>query len=294
MIDLIQTVGSGVLIGLVYALLGLCIVIIFKASEAFNFAIGEFLVIGSFLFYVLFFDLNIPFLLALPLGLLAAAMMGAIVERFTIKPLLGRPPISMTIVTLGLGFFLRSSVQFIFGSHTYSFNLGLPDITLEMGELLFLSDPIWAAILSLLTFGLIILVLFRTRWGVAIRATSESQAKAMAFGINARLILLIVWAISAVCIAVAGIMISNFGALASISGIVGLRAIPVVLIGGMDSIGGALVGGIIVGVCESLAGTYLEPMGLIGFKDVAPYILLLIVLFIRPYGLFGTVRIERV
>jgi len=294
MIDLVQTVGSGVLIGLVYALLGLCIVIIFKASEAFNFAIGEFLVIGSFLFYILFFDLNIPFLLALPLGLLAAAIVGAIVERFTIKPLLGRPPISMTIVTLGLGFFLRSSVQFIFGSHTYSFNLGLPDITLETGDLLFLSDPIWAAILSLLTFGLIILVLFRTRWGVAIRATSENQAKAMAFGINARFILLIVWAISAVCIAVAGIMISNFGALASISGIVGLRAIPVVLIGGMDSIGGALIGGIIVGVCESLAGTYLEPMGLIGFKDVAPYILLLIVLFIRPYGLFGTVRIERV
>ena len=294
MIDLIQTLGSGVLIGLVYALLGLCIVIIFKASEAFNFAIGEFLVIGSFLFYVLFFDLNLPFLLALPLGLLAAALVGAIVERLTIKPLLGRSPISMTIVTLGLGFFLRSSVQFIFGSHTYSFNLNLPDITFEIGNLLFLSDPIWAAILSLLTFGLIILVLFRTRWGVAIRATSEDQAKAMAFGINARFILLIVWAISAVCIAVAGIMISNFGALASMSGIVGLRAIPVVLIGGMDSIGGALVGGIIVGVCESLAGAYLEPMGLIGFKDVAPYILLLIVLFIRPYGLFGTVRIERV
>ena len=294
MIDLIQTLGSGVLIGLVYALLGLCIVIIFKASEAFNFAIGEFLVIGSFLFYVLFFDLNLPFLLALPLGLLAAALVGAIVERLTIKPLLGRSPISMTIVTLGLGFFLRSSVQFIFGSHTYSFNLDLPDITFEIGDLLFLSDPIWAAILSLLTFGLIILVLFRTRWGVAIRATSEDQAKAMAFGINARFILLIVWAISAVCIAVAGIMISNFGALASMSGIVGLRAIPVVLIGGMDSIGGALIGGIIVGVCESLAGAYLEPMGLIGFKDVAPYILLLIVLFIRPYGLFGTVRIERV
>jgi branched-chain amino acid transport system permease protein len=116
----------------------------------------------------------------------------------------------------------------------------------------------------------------------------------MAFGIDARFVLLIVWAMSSVCIAVAGIMISNFGALSSLTGIVGLRAIPVVLIGGMDSIGGALVGGIIVGICESLAGAYLEPMGLIGFKDVAPYILLLIVLFIRPYGLFGTVRIERV
>lgn len=294
MVDFIQALGSGILVGLVYALLGLSIVIIYRASEAFNFAIGEFLVIGSFLFYIFFFDLNIPLLIALPLGLLAAGMVGALVERLTIKPLLGRSPLSMTIVTLGLGFFLRAGVQLIFGSHSYSFFLELPDITQELGSLLFLSDPIWAGMLSLCTFGLIIFLLFRTRWGLAIRATSENQAKAMAFGIDARFILLIVWAISSACIAVAGIMISNFGALSSMSAIVGLRAIPVVLIGGMDSIGGALVGGIIVGICESLAGAYIEPMGLIGFKEVAPYLLLLIVLLIRPYGLFGEVRIERV
>jgi len=294
MVDFVQALGSGILVGLVYALLGLSIVIIYRASEAFNFAIGEFLVIGSFLFYVLFFDLRIPLLIALPLGLLAAGLVGALVERFTIKPLLGRSPLSMTIVTLGLGFFLRACVQLIFGSHSYSFFLELPDITQELGDLLFLSDPIWAGMLSLCTFGLIIFLLFRTRWGLAIRATSENQAKAMAFGIDARFILLIVWAISSACIAVAGVMISNFGALSSMSAIVGLRAIPVVLIGGMDSIGGALVGGIIVGICESLAGAYLEPMGLIGFKEVAPYLLLLIVLLIRPYGLFGEVRIERV
>ena len=294
MVDFIQALGSGILVGLVYALLGLSIVIIYRASEAFNFAVGEFLVIGSFLFYVLFFDLRIPLLIALPLGLLAAGIVGAIVERLTIKPLLGRSPLSMTIITLGLGFFLRACVQIIFGSHSYSFFLELPDITQELGDLLFLSDPLWAGMLSLCTFGLIIFLLFRTRWGLAIRATSENQAKAMAFGIDARFILLIVWAISAACIAIAGIMISNFGALSSMSAIVGLRAIPVVLIGGMDSIGGALIGGIIVGVCESLAGAYIEPMGLIGFKDVAPYLLLLIVLLIRPYGLFGEVRIERV
>jgi branched-chain amino acid transport system permease protein len=294
MVDFIQALGSGILVGLVYALLGLSIVIIYRASEAFNFAIGEFLVIGSFLFYILFFDLRIPIVIALPLGLLAAGMVGALVERLTIKPLLGRSPLSMTIITLGLGFFLRACVQLIFGSHSYSFFLELPDITQELGDLLFLSDPIWAGMLSLCTFGLIIFLLFRTRWGLAIRATSENQAKAMAFGINARFILLIVWAISSACIAVAGIMISNFGALSSMSAIVGLRAIPVVLIGGMDSIGGALVGGIIVGVCEAMAGAYLEPLGLIGFKDIAPYILLLIVLLIRPYGLFGEVRIERV
>jgi branched-chain amino acid transport system permease protein len=355
MIDLIQTLGSGILVGLVYALLGLCVVIIFKASEAFNFAIGEFLIIGSFLFYILFFNESLPwhralplgivvflfcsyvlwvdkkqrfittlplglaagiavfgilffglklpslipnplvrFLVALPLGLGAAGFVGAMVERLTIKPLLGRSPISMTIVTLGLGFFLRACAQLIWGSDSYSFFLHLPDITLDAGTFLFLSDPIWAGILSLISFGLIILFLFRTRWGLAIRAVSEDQAKAMAFGIDARFILLIIWSISSVCIAVAGIMISNFGALSVGSGIVGLRAMPVVLIGGMDSIGGALVGGIIIGICEALAGTYIEPMGLIGFKDVAPYLVMLIVLFIRPYGLFGTVRIERV
>jgi len=294
MTDLVQALGSGILVGLVYALLGLCIVIIYRASEAFNFAIGEFLVLGSFAFYILFFDLGLPLLVALPLGLLASGLIGAVVERLTIKPLLGRSPISMTIVTLGLSFFLRASAQFIFGSQSYSFYLNLPDITVEIGDLLFLSDPIWAGLLAIATFALVILFLFRTRWGLAIRAASEHQAKAMAFGINARVLLLIVWAVSTACIAVAGIMISNFGALATLSGIVGLRAIPVVLIGGMDSIGGALVGGILVGVCESLTGAYIEPLGLVGFKDVAPYILLLIVLFIRPYGLFGTVRIERV
>ena len=294
MVDFVQALGSGILVGLVYALLGLSIVIIYRASEAFNFAIGEFLVIGSFLFYIFFFDFRIPLLIALPLGLLTAGLVGALVERLTIKPLLGRSPLSMTIITLGLGFFLRACVQLIFGSHSYSFFLELPDITQEFGNLLFLSDPIWAGMLSLCTFGLIIFLLFRTRWGLAIRATSENQAKAMAFGIDARFILLIVWALSSACIAVAGIMISNFGALSSMSAIVGLRAIPVVLIGGMDSIGGALVGGIIVGVCESLAGAYIEPMGLVGFKEVAPYLLLLIVLLIRPYGLFGEIRIERV
>jgi branched-chain amino acid transport system permease protein len=294
MINLVQTLGSGILLGLVYSLLGLCIVIIFKASETFNFAVGEFLVIGSFLFYVLFFDLNLPFIVALLLGVLAAGLVGAMVERFTIKPLLGRSPISMTIVTIGLWFFLRSCVQLIFGSQSYSFFLNLPDITLDAGGLLFLSDPLWAGMFSLATFGLVMVLLFRTRWGLAIRATSENQAKAMAFGINSRFVLLIVWAISSACIAVAGVMISNFGALSTTSSIVGLRAIPVVLIGGMDSIVGALVGGVIVGICESLAGTYIDSMGLVGFKDVAPYILLLVVLFIRPYGIFGTVRIERV
>lgn len=268
-------------------------VIVFRASEAFNFAVGEVLVVGAFLFLVFFHDLRLPILVALPLALLAAGATGGLIERLTIKPLLGRSPISMTIVTLGLASVLRSVVQLIFGAHTYPFELRLPNITVEIGDMLFLSEALWAGILSLVTFGLVILFLFRTRWGVAIRATSESQAKALAFGI-AGFILFLVWVVSAVCIAISGIVISNFGSLSYMTGIVGLRAIPVVLIGGMDSVGGVLVGGIIVGVCEALVGAYIEPKGLIGFKEVAPYILLLIVLIFRPYGLFGTVRIERV
>lgn len=292
--DLVQLLGSGILVGMVYALLGLGVVIVFRASEAFNFAVGEFLVVGAFLFFVLRFDLKLPLLIALPLGLLAAGAVGGLIERLTIHPLLGRNPISMTIVTLGLASVLRAGVQLVFGAHAYPFELRLPDIGVEIGEILFLSEAVWAGILSLGTFGLVILFLFRTRWGVAIRATSESQAKALAFGIDAGFILLLVWVVSAVCIAISGMVISNFGSLSYLTGIVGLRAIPVVLIGGMDSIGGALVGGIIVGVCEAFVGAYVEPRGLIGFKEVAPYILLLVVLIFRPYGLFGTVRIERV
>lgn len=294
MMDLLQALGSGILVGMVYALLGLGVVIVFRASEAFNFAVGEFLVVGAFLFLIFYTDLGLPILIALPLGLLAAGAVGGLIERLTIKPLLGRSPISMTIVTLGLASVLRALVQLVFGAYTYPFELRLPDITVEIGDMLFLSEALWAGILSLGTFGLVILLLFRTRWGVAVRATSESQAKALAFGIDSGFILLLVWMVSAVCIAISGIVISNFGSLSYVTGIVGLRAIPVVLIGGMDSIGGALVGGIVVGVCEALVGAYIEPRGLIGFKEVAPYILLLIVLIVRPYGLFGTVRIERV
>jgi branched-chain amino acid transport system permease protein len=294
MVDFFQALGDGTLIGLVYALLGLSIVIIFKASETFNFAVGEFLIIGAFLFYVLFFDLELPIWASLPLGLLAAGIVGGVVEWITIKPLLGRSPLSMTMITLGLFFFLNSSVQLIFGSHSYSFFIELPDITFEVGSFFFLSDPIWAGILSLLTFSLVLLFLYGTRWGLAIRAVSENQAKSMAYGINARFILMMIWALSAACIAVAGIMVSNFGALSVESASIGLRSIPVVLIGGMDSIGGALVAGIIIGICETLAGTYIDPLGVVGFKEVAPYCLMLVVLFIRPYGLFGTVRIERI
>jgi branched-chain amino acid transport system permease protein len=164
----------------------------------------------------------------------------------------------------------------------------------ELGILIYPSPQVWAGILSLVFFCLVLFFLYRTRWGLVIQATSESQPKALCFGINPQFVLLLVWAIATVCIAAAGIGIANLGALSYQTSLVGLRAMPVVLIGGLDSIPGALVGGLIVGVVEALTGAYLEPLGLIGFKEVVPYLVLLITLFIRPYGLFGTVRIERI
>jgi branched-chain amino acid transport system permease protein len=292
--DFLQSLGSGILGGLVYGLLGLGLVLIFRASEAFNFAVGEFLVLGAFLFYILYFDWHLPFLLALPLGLGAAGLFGAVVEHATIRPLMGRPALAMTIITLGLSNILAGGLQATAGSIPYSFSLGLPNLTLELGPLINPSQRLWGGIISLVFFCLVILFLYRTRWGLVIQATSESQPKALCFGINAQFVLLLVWGIAAVCIAASGIVVANFGALSYQTSVVGLRAIPVVLIGGLDSIPGALAGGLIVGVVEALTGAYVEPLGLIGFKEVVPYLVLLIVLFIRPYGLFGTVRIERV
>lgn len=292
--DFLQSLGSGILTGLAYGLLGLGIVLIFRASEAFNFAIGEFLVVGGFLFYILYFSWHLPFLAALPIGLGAAALFGAIVERATIKPLMGRSALSMTIITLGLSNILAGGLQATAGSNPYPFSLALPDLTVELGLIIYPSPQVWAGILSLIFFCLVLFFLYRTRWGLVIQATSESQPKALCFGINAQFVLLLVWAVATVCIAAAGIGIANLGALSYQTSLVGLRAMPVVLIGGLDSIPGALVGGLIVGVVEAMTGAYLEPLGLIGFKEVVPYLVLLITLFIRPYGLFGTVRIERV
>lgn len=292
----IQTVGIGILVGFVYALLGLCIVIVYKASEAFNFAVGQFMVIGAFLFYYMFAALNLPFIPALILGLAAAAVAGMIIARLTIMPLLGRDPIFMTKVSLGLYFFLNASTHLTLnytGSPGWR-PLGLPDIGITLGDIMFLSEQIWTGLFSLLTFGLVLLFLFRTRWGLAIRAVSESQPRAMAFGINARFILYIIWGLSTACITVAAIMISNYGVLSTSMAIIGFRAFPVVIIGGMDSISGCLIAGLLVGICEALAASYIEPLGLIGFKEVVVYILMIVVLFIRPSGLFGTARIERV
>ena len=296
MVSLVQVLGNGVFIGLVYALLGLSIVIIYQASETFNFAIGHFLVLGSFLFYLFFAALSLPFLIAFPIGILAAGIMGALIERLTIRPLMGRDPVLMTKITLGLYFLLNATLQFILsltGSPGW-LPLGLPYVGLETANLLFLSEQVWAGILSVLAFFLVVEFLFRTRWGLAMRAVSESQAKATAFGINANFILLITWGISSSCIAVAGVMISNFGVLSLSSTVVGFRAIPVVLIGGLDSVPGTLVAGIGIGIFETLIAAYIEPLGLVGFKEIATYILVLVMLFIRPYGLFGTARIERV
>jgi branched-chain amino acid transport system permease protein len=296
MTDFVQTIGTGILVGYVYALLGLSVVIIYKASAAFNFAVGQLLVIGSFLFYAMFAAFGLPLLIAMPLGLMLAGALGALVERLTIKPLMGKDPVLMTKVTLGLYFFLSALINFVLnysGSPGWQ-PLHLPDLTIEAKGLLYLSEQMWAGILSLAAFALVLAFIYGSRWGLAIRAVSQNQARAVAFGINAGFILLIIWAMSAACIAVAGIMIANFGPLSAASAMVGFRAFPVVLMGGMDSISGALMAGIAVGICEALVGAYIEPMGLIGFKEVAVYLMMLVVLFIRPHGIFGTVRIERV
>lgn len=294
--DLVQAIGNGLLLGAVYALLGLCIVLIYKASGVFNFAIGQFLIIGAYLFYLFYSGLGLPVYLSLPLGILAAAVMGSLIERLTINPLLGRDPIFMTKATLGLYFFLGALLQIglvYLGSPGWA-PLNLPDIGLQSDDLVFLSENIWAAVFAGLTFLAVALFFFFSHWGLAIRAVSEDQAKALAYGIDSRFILMIAWALSAVSVAICGILISNAGILSASIASVGFRAIPVALIGGFDSVLGALIAGCLIGVFETLIAMYVEPLGLIGFKDVAVYILMLIVLFIRPSGLFGTVPIERV
>ena len=291
---LVQVMGSGILQGLVYALIAVSLVFIYKSSEVFNFAVGEFCTIGAIFFFILQ-SLGLPLWLIIPGFLAAAALFSAIVEKLIIDRLIGREPLSITVVTVGISSILVGSLIIFFGANPEVIELSLPDVTLDFWGALFISSQVWNGIIAALALtGLLLFYKFATM-GILMRATADSQVKSIVLGINARRILTLTWAVAGMMAALGGLTVSNGSAVSYDMGVVGLAAIPVVLLGGLESIPGAILGGIIIGLVETTANFYLSPwLGLPGFQAIAPYIVLLFVLMIRPQGLFGQELIERV
>ena len=286
---LFEITVAGIGTGGLYALTGLAFVLIYKATKVVNIAIGEMLMIGAYLFFAFSAGLGLPIWLAIPGALLVSGAFGALVERSIIRPMLGEAPISSFMVTVGLGSILVGLVELVWTADQQRLPEFLPAKHIVIGQA-FISPKIFYGFwIAVLLIGAVLLLFRFWRGGVALRATASDQAAAYSMGINVPRVFSLAWAAAGVIAGVAGIVVGSIGGISSVMGVFGLSVLVVVIFGGLDSVLGALVGGVVVGVMESLTGFYVGGE----YKLLATFTLLVLVLMVRPYGLFGTHEIER-
>jgi branched-chain amino acid transport system permease protein len=277
--------GSGALLSLT----ALAFVLIYKATRVINLAVGEMLMLGGYLFFAFAAGLGLPAFAAIPLAVAGGGLVGAAVERGLIRPMLGESPIAVFMVTIGLGSILVGFVELVWGTDPRALPAFMGNAPIFIGEA-YVSRKIAIAFAVAAVVIAIFLALFRFwRGGVALRATATDQAAAYSCGINVPGVFSLAWVIGCGTAAGAGVLLGSIGGISPAMGVFGLSALVVVIVGGLDSVAGALVGGLVIGLIEAWAGTYLGGE----YKLVTTFGLLLVALMIRPYGLFGTTEIER-
>ena len=280
---------TGIASGGLYALAGLAFVMVYKATRVVNLAIGEMLMAGGYLFFTFAAMWALPLWLAIPAAVLASGVLGAVIERSMIRPLLGEPPISAFMVTIGLGSVLVGLVEMIWSADQKRLPDFMPTQAIMIGDAFLAPKVFWGAVIAAVFIAAVLLVFRFWRGGVALRATASDQAAAYAVGINVPRVFSLSWVVSAMLAAVSGIIVGSIGGISSSMGVFGLTVLVVVIVGGLDSVLGALVAGLLVGLVEGLAGAYLGGE----YKLLATFIVLVTILMVRPYGLFGTHEIER-
>jgi len=291
---LLLLITNGVLLGLMYALIALGFVLVYKATDAINFAQGEFVMIAGFAIAVAMAVYGAPWWLAAAVGLAGMIGFGFGLERVVLRPLLGRPVVAVIMATIGLAAVLRGFGPLVWGAQTRALPLPISDEPIVLGPLLIPPIQLVGAAVSLLFLAGFSWFFFKSRKGVAMRAVADDQQVAMAMGINVERYFALAWAMAGVVSALGGIVWGNLLGVDVHLSLVGLKVFPVVILGGLDSIPGAIVGGLIVGVVENVAAGYIDPLVGGGVKDFAPYVLMIVALMFRPYGIFGKRIIERV
>ena len=285
---------NGVLIGLMYSLIALGFVLIYKATDAINFAQGEFVMFAGFIAAAAGDLAGLPFWAAALLAIIGMVALGFGLERIVLRPLIGRPIISVIMATIGLAAVLRGSAVLAFGAGTRAINMPIGDSPIVLGPVYLPPVQLVGAGVSLVFLAGFGWFFLKSRIGVAMRAVADNQQVAMAMGINVQRYFGLAWAMAGVVSALGGIV---WGAMLGVDNqlaLVGLKVFPVVILGGLDSILGAVVGGLVIGITENMAAGYLDPYVGGGTKDFVPYVLMIVVLMIRPEGMFGRRRIERV
>ncbi len=292
---LLQLVVNGLVIGSIYALVGLGFVIIYKSSSILNFAQGEFLMLGAYVCLAIFAGGRVPFWAAFLLTLGFSVLLGVATERILLRPMIGEPVISVIMLTLGLSSVLKAVVQGIWGTDTRPYPELFPTTPVRIGPLPVSQGYLWS-VASVAVLLLAFSLFFKyTRAGIAMRATAFSQPVALSMGVSVKRIFALAWSIAAVVSAVGGVLLGAVrGGVDGAFALFGLKVIPVVILGGLDSVVGAIVAGLLMGVLENLSGGYLDPLLGGGVKEVAPFVALVAILTVKPYGLYGKVRIERV
>ncbi|MCD1642140.1 branched-chain amino acid ABC transporter permease [Aurantimonas coralicida] len=292
---LLQLVINGVIVGMLYGIVAMCFVLIYKSTQVVNFAQGEFVVLGAWVCLALVVTLGLPFWLAFVFSLVFMTLFGILVQVLLLRPLVGEPVISVIMATIGLSIFMRALMNWIFGNNAVRFPQVFDRSTVSIGGL-----NVETAYLMSLVLSLIVMVMFfwffrYSRWGLAMRATAYNQQVAQSLGVNVGRVFAMAWAISAVVSGIAGVVIGLVSAVSNSLAIIGIKVFPAVIVGGLDSIVGAIVGGLTIGLLENLAefvdGQYLQVGNM---YQVAPFYVLIVILMIRPYGLFGTPDIERI
>ncbi|MBA3902697.1 MAG: branched-chain amino acid ABC transporter permease [Rhodocyclaceae bacterium] len=287
----LQLLVSGIAQGCIYGLIALGFVLIYKATETVNFAQGDLMMLGGFLGLSGTVALGMPFWAAFAATLVIMMLFGMLLERVVLRPLLGQPAFTVVMLTIGIGYLARGLVTMIpgWGTETHTLPVPYKDEVIRFGGngvdggLVISMEHM--AIVAVTAFLIVALYLFFrfTRLGIAMQATSQNQLAAFYMGIPVRRINMLIWGISAAVSACAGLLLAPITFVHANMGFIGLKAFPAAVIGGFGSIPGALVGGLVIGVIESLAGFYLPE----GFKDIAAYIVVLVMLAVKPSGLFG-------
>jgi branched-chain amino acid transport system permease protein len=287
-------ITNGVMIGLMYTLIALGFVLVYKATDAINFAQGEFVMFAGFIAAAGAYFGGLPFWLCALLAVAGMIAFGFGLERIVLRPLIGRPVVAVIMATIGVAALLRGFSTLVFGAGTRAIVMPVGDEPLFLGPVMLPPVELVGASVSLAFLAVFSWFFVRSRMGIAMRAVADSQQVAMAMGINVQRYFGLAWAMAGIVSALGGVV---WGAMLGVDNqlaLVGLKVFPVVILGGLDSVIGAVVGGLIVGVVENLAAGYLDPYVGGGTKDFAPYILMIVALMIRPYGIFGRRRIERI
>jgi branched-chain amino acid transport system permease protein len=296
MAELLQYTITGLAVGMVYALIALGFALIWKSSSVANLALGQLVLISSWFTYSMVSDkqLNLPYWIGLPLTILFAVFLGWAIERFTLRPLIAQPILALITVTLGVAYFLEGVVTFVWPVSVARLPRLFPQQPVHIGSAVVSQEYLWAAIISLALFGLLSLFFKYHKMGIAMRATADDQMAVQACAIPVTSVFSMSWIFACVVAAIGGVLVSSIGGITFGLVETGLKSFSVVILGGLDSFIGCMVAGPIIGLCENFGGGYLTPLIGPGIKDIIPFIIIIIVMIVKPYGLFGETRIERI